>query len=40
MDEGEHKNLNGLRKILEFRELINEGKGRRRKYNITDVFPI
>jgi len=39
MDKGGHKNLSGLRKILELRELINEGKGRTRKYGIEDVFP-
>lgn len=40
MESGEHRNLIGLRKILELRELINEGKGRKRKYAITHVFPI
>ena len=35
----EHRNLIGLRKILELRELINEGKGRTRKYGIADIFP-
>jgi LAGLIDADG DNA endonuclease family protein len=39
MEKGEHRNLIGLRKILELRELINEGKGRKRKYFITSVFP-
>ena len=38
MEDGEHRNLNGLRKILELREKINEGKGRTRKYDINDVF--
>jgi hypothetical protein len=40
MDCGEHKNNQGLRKILELREKINEGKGRTRKYGIKDIFPI
>ena len=40
MEKGEHRNLIGLRKILELRETINEGKGRKRKYAIHDVFPI
>ncbi len=40
MEKGEHKNLIGLRKILDFREKLNEGKGRTRKYSITDIFPI
>ena len=39
MDKGGHKNLSGLRKILELREGINEGKGRTRKYGIRDIFP-
>lgn len=40
MDRGEHRNQQGLRKILVLRELINEGKGRTRKYGLTDVFPL
>jgi len=40
MENGEHRNLIGLRKILDLREKINEGKGRTRKYGIKDVFPI
>lgn len=39
MEKGEHRNLIGLKKILELRESINEGKGRKRKYVILDVFP-
>jgi LAGLIDADG endonuclease len=39
MEQGKHKDLIGLKKILEIREKINEGKGRKRKYGITDVFP-
>ncbi len=39
MENGQHRNLTGLRKILELREKINEGKGRTRKYGITDIFP-
>ena len=39
MEKGEHRNLIGLRKILNLREMINEGKGRKRKYAIADVFP-
>ena len=39
MKKGEHRNLSGLRKILEFREKLNTGKGRTRKYSINDVFP-
>lgn len=40
MDRGEHRNMTGLKKILELRETINEGKGRKRKYEIIHVFPI
>lgn len=40
MEKGEHRNLIGLRKILELRETINEGTGRKRKYTLLDVFPI
>ena len=39
MKKGEHKNSSGLRKILEFRENLNTGAGRTRKYGINDVFP-
>lgn len=38
MNQGEHRNFRGLRKILKLRETINEGKGRTRKYGIKDVF--
>ena len=40
MEKGEHRNLIGLRKIVELREKINEGAGRKRKYVLLDVFPI
>lgn len=33
----EHLNKDGLLKILELREILNEGKGRKRKYNLSDV---
>ena len=39
MEKGEHRNTNGLLKILQLRETINEGKGRKRKYGIEDIFP-
>jgi len=35
----EHLNHHGLRKLLLIREVINEGKGRTRKYTLSDVFP-
>ncbi len=39
MQNQEHKTVEGLRKIVELREDINEGKGRKRKYELLDVFP-
>ena len=39
MEKGRHRDINGLKKILKLRELINEGKGRTRKYGINDIFP-
>ncbi len=39
MEKGQHRNNIGLRQILELRETINEGKGRKRKYGILDIFP-
>ena len=38
MEKGEHRNSTGLKSILKLREIINEGKGRKRKYGIHDVF--
>lgn len=38
MEKGEHRTQAGLKKILLLREKINEGKGRTRKYGISDVF--
>lgn len=38
MEKGAHKTKEGLYKIMVLRELINEGKGRKRKYGISDVF--
>lgn len=37
MDEGKHLNPEGLHEIIAIREKLNEGKGRRRKYNKGDV---
>ena len=39
MEKGRHRDINGLKEILELREIINEGKGRTRKYGINDIFP-
>lgn len=38
MDKGEHLTDEGFRKILELREVLNEGKGRKRKYNLSDCI--
>ena len=40
MSKNKHKDEQGLRKILNLREKLNEGKGRKRKYQFSDVFPI
>lgn len=37
MYRNEHHSSSGLRKILGLRELLNEGKGRKRKYSINDL---
>jgi len=34
----EHLNKEGFEKILQLREVLNEGKGRKRKYNLSDVI--
>ena len=39
MANGEHLTENGFQKILELREILNEGKGRKRKYNLSDCIP-
>ena len=39
MGKGRHRDQIGLRLILNLREKLNEGKGRKRKYGIDDVFP-
>lgn len=38
--KGKHKEEEGLKKILSLRELLNIGKGRKRKYEYKDIFPI
>ncbi len=40
VESGEHRNTNGLKKILLLREKLNKGKGRTRKYEYKDIFPI
>lgn len=36
MSKGEHLTEKGFQKILELREILNEGKGRKRKYTLLD----
>lgn len=38
MYKQDHLNPEGFKKILELREGLNEGKGRKRKYNLSDVI--
>jgi len=38
MSKGEHLKKEGFEKILELREQLNKGRGRKRKYNINDVI--
>lgn len=38
MNEGNHKHIEGLKKIVSIRETLNEGKGRTRKYSEADVL--
>ncbi|TRZ48440.1 hypothetical protein D4Q80_03960 [bacterium] len=40
MGKGSHRTIDGLKKILTLREELNEGKGRKRKYEYNDVFPV
>ena len=40
MHKAEHLNEQGFKKILELREILNEGKGRTRKYNLSDVIKV
>jgi hypothetical protein len=39
MNDQKHLHPEGLYEILLLRERLNEGKGRKRKYSIYDVFP-
>lgn len=38
MKDGKHLQADGLEKILELREQLNKGRGRKRKYSINDVI--
>lgn len=35
---GKHREPSGLKEILALRELLNQGKGRKRKYEVKDVL--
>ena len=37
MARGEHLTKDGLKRILQLREILNEGRGRKRKYQLSDV---
>jgi len=38
MGKGEHLTKDGLKRILQLRETLNEGRGRKRKYQLIDVY--
>ncbi|MDQ5911832.1 MAG: hypothetical protein QG568_44, partial [Patescibacteria group bacterium] len=38
MFNGEHLNKEGFQRIIQLRESLNEGKGRKRKYVLSDVI--
>lgn len=38
MAYNEHLTRDGLRKVLQLREILNEGRGRKRKYQLSDVY--
>ena len=40
MKQKTHLTEYGMRKILELRETLNEGRGRKRKYNLLDCMPV
>ena len=37
VNQGKHLTVQGLREIIAIREKLNEGKGRKRKYNAEDI---
>jgi len=38
MDQKKHLTPEGLKEIIVLREKLNEGRGRKRKYNLKDVY--
>jgi hypothetical protein len=38
MNKGVHNTDEGMKKILEIREKLNEGRGRKRKYSLSDFI--
>lgn len=40
MSNGEHLEKEGFEKIIQLRETLNKGKGRKRKYNLSDVIKV
>jgi len=38
INKDDHLTANGLERIVKLRERLNEGRGRKRKYNLSDVI--
>lgn len=38
MVAGEHRSIHGFKEIMDLREILNEGRGRKRKYEISNVL--
>ena len=38
MAKGEHLNPNGFRTLISLRERLNEGRGRKRKYELNNIY--
>ena len=38
MAQGEHLRKDGFKRIVQLRETLNEGRGRKRKYQLSDVY--
>lgn len=38
MHKSEHLTKDGFRKIIQLREILNEGRGRKRKYQLMDIY--
>ena len=38
MHNSGHLSKDGFRNVLQLRETLNEGRGRKRKYQLSDIF--